>query len=178
MVLVVLGGTIDVKSELGKGSTFIVTLKHKIAGECYYVVEKNENRILDNEILKNKHILLAEDNDLNAEIAATILERADLKVERVMDGVECVNKIMEMPANTYDVILMDIQMPEMDGYKATRAIRSLKDKAKARIPIVAMTANAFEEDKRNALDAGMDGHIAKPIDIEDLFVLLTDIMNK
>ena len=173
-----LGGTIDVKSELGKGSTFIVTLKHKIAGECYYVVEKNENRILDNEILKNKHILLAEDNDLNAEIAATILERAGLKVERVMDGVECVNKIMEMPANTYDVILMDIQMPEMDGYKATRAIRSLKDKAKASIPIVAMTANAFEEDKRNALDAGMDGHIAKPIDIEDLFVLLTDIMNK
>ena len=121
---------------------------------------------------------MAEDNDLNAEIAATILERAGLKVERVMDGVECVNKIMEMPANTYDVILMDIQMPEMDGYKATRAIRSLKDKAKARIPIVAMTANAFEEDKRNALDAGMDGHIAKPIDIEDLFVLLTDIMNK
>lgn len=173
-----LGGTIDVKSELGKGSTFIVTLKHKIAGEYYYVVEKNENRILDNEILKNKHILLAEDNDLNAEIAATILERAGLKVERVMDGVECVNKIMEMPANTYDVILMDIQMPEMDGYKATRAIRSLKDKAKASIPIVAMTANAFEEDKRNALDAGMDGHIAKPIDIEDLFVLLTDIMNK
>ena len=109
-----LGGTIDVKSELGKGSTFIVTLKHKIAGEYYYVVEKNENRILDNEILKNKHILLAEDNDLNAEIAATILERAGLKVERVMDGVECVNKIMEMPANTYDVILMDIQMPEMD----------------------------------------------------------------
>ena len=173
-----LGGTIDVKSELGKGSTFIVTLKHKIAGEYYYVVEKNENRVLDNEILKNKHILLAEDNDLNAEIAATILERAGLKVERVMDGVECVNKIMEMPANTYDVILMDIQMPEMDGYKATRAIRSLKDKAKASIPIVAMTANAFEEDKRNALDAGMDGHIAKPIDIEDLFVLLTDIMNK
>ena len=173
-----LGGTIDVKSELGKGSTFIVTLKHKIAGEYYYVVEKNENHILDNGILKDKHILLAEDNDLNAEIAATILERAGLKVERVMDGVECVNKIMEMPANTYDVILMDIQMPEMDGYKATRAIRSLKDKAKARIPIVAMTANAFEEDKRNALDAGMDGHIAKPIDIEDLFVLLTDIMNK
>lgn len=173
-----LGGTIDVKSELGKGSTFIVTLKHKIAGEYYYVVEKNENRVLDNEILKDKYILLAEDNDLNAEIAATILERAGLKVERVMDGVECVNKIMEMPANTYDVILMDIQMPEMDGYKATRAIRSLKDKAKASIPIVAMTANAFEEDKRNALDAGMDGHIAKPIDIEDLFVLLTDIMNK
>ena len=173
-----LGGTIDVKSELGKGSTFIVTLKHKIAGEYYYVVEKNENHILDNGILKDKHILLAEDNDLNAEIAATILERAGLKVERVMDGVECVNKIMEMPANTYDVILMDIQMPEMDGYKATRVIRSLKDKAKARIPIVAMTANAFEEDKRNALDAGMDGHIAKPIDIEDLFVLLTDIMNK
>ena len=173
-----LGGTIDVKSELGKGSTFIVTLKHKIADACYYVKEKNENSDLDYEGLDGKHILLAEDNDLNAEIAITILERAGLQIDRVENGVECVNKVIENPCGAYDLILMDIQMPKMDGYKATKEIRSLQDKAKASIPIVAMTANAFEEDKKKAFDAGMDGHIAKPINIEDLFVLLTDIINK
>ena len=173
-----LGGTIDVKSELGKGSTFIVTLKHKIAVACYYVKEKNEKSDLDYEGLDGKHILLAEDNDLNAEIAITILERAGLQVDRVENGVECVNRIIGKPAGIYDLILMDIQMPKMDGYKATKEIRSLKDKSKASIPIVAMTANAFEEDKKKAFDVGMDGHIAKPINIEDLFVVLTDIINK
>lgn len=121
---------------------------------------------------------MAEDNDLNAEIAQTILERAGLFVDRVKNGIECVNKVIEKPACTYDVILMDIQMPKMDGYKATCEIRNLQDKAKACIPIVAITANAFEEDKKKAIDAGMDGHIAKPINIEDLFVVLTDILNK
>ena len=173
-----LGGTIDVKSELGKGSTFIVTLKYKIADERYYLSAKDENVPVDNTSLKGKHILLAEDNDLNAEIAITILERAGLKVDRVENGVECVNRIIGKPAGTYDLILMDIQMPKMDGYKATKEIRSLQDNAKACIPIVAMTANAFEEDKKKAFDAGMDGHIAKPINIEDLFVVLTDIINK
>ena len=173
-----LGGTIDVKSELGKGSTFIVTLKYKIADERYYLSAKDENVPVDNTSLKGKHILLAEDNDLNAEIAITILERAGLKVDRVENGVECVNRIIGKPAGTYDLILMDIQMPKMDGYKATKEIRSLQDNAKACIPIVAMTANAFEEDKKKAFDAGMNGHIAKPINIEDLFVVLTDIINK
>jgi signal transduction histidine kinase/CheY-like chemotaxis protein len=173
-----LGGTIDVKSVLGKGSTFIVTLKYKIADEKYYLNEQEENCEVDNKILDGKHILLAEDNDLNAEIALTILERAGLFVERVKNGIECVNKVIENPVGTYDVILMDIQMPKMDGYKATCEIRNLQDKAKACIPIVAITANAFEEDKKKAMDAGMDGHIAKPINIEDLFVVLTDIMNK
>ena len=173
-----LGGTIDVKSELGKGSTFIVTLKYKIADKRYYLSAKDENVTVDNTSLKGKHILLAEDNDLNAEIAITILERAGLKVDRVENGVECVNRIIGKPAGTYDLILMDIQMPKMDGYKATKEIRSLQDNAKASIPIVAMTANAFEEDKKKAFDAGMDGHIAKPINIEDLFVVLTDIINK
>ena len=173
-----LGGTIDVKSELGKGSTFIVTLKYKIADACYYAKDKNENSELDYKILEDKHILLAEDNDLNAEIAITILERAGLKVDRVENGIECVNRIIERPQGTYDLILMDIQMPKMDGYKATKEIRSLQDNAKASIPIVAMTANAFEEDKKKAFDAGMDGHIAKPINIEDLFVVLADILNK
>ena len=173
-----LGGTIDVKSELGKGSTFIVVLKYKIADEKYYMNMQDENLVVDNTILKGKHILLAEDNDLNAEIAITILERAGLQVERVENGFECVNKVMENPCGTYDLILMDIQMPKMDGYKATEEIRNLQDKEKACIPIVAMTANAFEEDKKKAFDAGMDGHIAKPINIEELFVVLTDILNK
>ena len=173
-----LGGTIDVKSVLGKGSTFIVTLKYKIADEKYYLNKQEENYEVDNKILDGKHILLAEDNDLNAEIAQTILERAGLFVDRVKNGIECVNKVIENPVGTYDVILMDIQMPKMDGYKATCEIRNLQDKAKACIPIVAITANAFEEDKKKAIDAGMDGHIAKPINIEDLFIVLTDIINK
>ena len=173
-----LGGTIDVKSVLGKGSTFIVTLKYKIADEKYYLNKQEENCEVDNKILDGKHILLAEDNDLNAEIALTILERAGLVVDRVKNGIECVNKVIENPVGTYDVILMDIQMPKMDGYKATCEIRNLQDKAKACIPIVAITANAFEEDKKKAIDSGMDGHIAKPINIEDLFVVLTDIVNK
>lgn len=173
-----LGGTIDVKSVLGKGSTFIVTLKYKMADEKYYLDKQEENCEDDNTIFNGKHILLAEDNDLNAEIAQTILERAGLFVDRVKNGIECVNKVIENPVGTYDVILMDIQMPKMDGYKATCEIRNLQDKAKACIPIVAITANAFEEDKKKAIDAGMDGHIAKPINIEDLFVVLTDILNK
>ena len=173
-----LGGTIDVKSVLGKGSTFIVTLKYKIADEKYYLNKQEENCEVDNAIFNGKHILLAEDNDLNAEIAQTILERAGLFVDRVKNGIECVNKVIENPVGTYDAILMDIQMPKMDGYKATCEIRNLQDKAKACIPIVAITANAFEEDKKKAIDAGMDGHIAKPINIEDLFVVLTDILNK
>ena len=173
-----LGGTIDVKSVLGKGSTFIVTLKYKIADENYYLNKQEENFEVDNKTLVGKHILLAEDNDLNAEIAITILERAGLQVDRVENGVECVNRIIGSPTNTYDLILMDIQMPKMDGYKATKEIRNLQDQDKASIAIVAMTANAFEEDKKKAFDAGMDGHIAKPINIEDLFVVLTDILNK
>ena len=173
-----LGGTIDVKSVVGKGSTFIVTLKYKMADEKYYLDKQEENCEVDNAIFNGKHILLAEDNDLNAEIAQTILERAGLFVDRVKNGIECVNKVIENPVGTYDVILMDIQMPKMDGYKATCEIRNLQDKAKACIPIVAITANAFEEDKKKAIDAGMDGHIAKPINIEDLFVVLTDIVNK
>ena len=173
-----LGGTIDVKSVLGKGSTFVVTLKYKLADEKYYLDKQEENSEVDNAIFNGKHILLAEDNDLNAEIAQTILESAGLFVDRVKNGIECVNKVIENPVGTYDVILMDIQMPKMDGYKATCEIRNLQDKAKACIPIVAITANAFEEDKKKAIDVGMDGHIAKPINIEDLFVVLTDIFNK
>ena len=173
-----LGGTIDVESELGKGSTFTVTLKHKIADESYYEKKYAENPVTGSEILEGRKILLAEDNDLNAEIAEAILERAGLNIERVEDGIQCVNRITEMPAGTYDMILMDIQMPNMNGYKATQVIRHLSDKDKACIPIIAMTANAFEEDKRDAIAAGMNGHIAKPIQVEKLLSILTEIVRK
>ena len=111
---------------------------------------------------------MAEDNDLNAEIAEAILESAGLKIERVEDGIQCVNKIEKMPAGTYDMILMDIQMPKMNGYKATQAIRRLPDKDKACIPIIAMTANAFAEDKRKTMEAGMDAHLSKPLNVQEL----------
>ena len=173
-----LGGTIDVKSELGKGSTFTVTLKHRIADEGYYTEKHVEELETSSEILEGRNILLAEDNDLNAEIAEAILGHAGLKTERVEDGIQCVNRIIEMPVGTYDMILMDIQMPQMDGYKATQAIRNLPDEDKASIPIVAMTANAFEEDKRDAIEAGMNGHVAKPIQVDKLLSTLKTILTE
>ena len=173
-----LGGIINVESELGKGSTFTVTLKHRIADESYYVKKYMEEPGTGSEILEGRNILLAEDNDLNAEIAEAILESAGLKIERVEDGIQCVNRIEKMPADTYDMILMDIQMPKMDGYKATQAIRNLSDKDKASIPIIAMTANAFEEDKRDAIAAGMNGHIAKPIQVDKLLSILSEVIRK
>lgn len=173
-----LGGTIQVESELGKGSTFTVTLKHKIADESYYEKKQIENPETCTEILEGRNILIAEDNNLNAEIAEAILKRAGLKTERVVNGIQCVNMITKMPAGTYDMILMDIQMPEMDGYEAARAIRHLPDREKACIPIIAMTANAFEEDKKDAMAAGMNGHMAKPIQVERLLSMLAEMMYK
>ena len=173
-----LGGTINVESEPGKGSIFTVTLKHRIADEGYYKKMHVETPGTGSEILAGKNILLAEDNDLNAEIAVAILERFGLKAERVEDGIQCVNRIKKMPAGTYDMILMDIQMPQMDGYQATQEIRHLPDQDKACIPIVAMTANVFEEDKREAAAAGMNGHIAKPIQADDLLPTLVEIIGQ
>ena len=163
-----LGGTIDVESELGKGSTFTVTLKHRIADERYYVKKHIEEPGTGNEILEGRNILLAEDNDLNAEIAEAILERAGLRIERVENGIQCVNRILKMPAGTYDMIFMDIQMPEMDGYKATQSLRNLPDKDNACIPIIAMTANAFAEDKKKTMEAGMNAHLSKPLNVPEL----------
>ena len=174
-----MGGSLEVESELGKGTVFTFTLMHKIADRKYYSqrIEKVKTSSM-RESLSGKHVLLAEDNDLNAEIAVTILEEAGLVIERVEDGIQCVNRIEQMSPGTYDLILMDIQMPNMDGYKATRCIRRLDDKKKAEIPIIAMTANAFAEDRKKAFDAGMNGHIAKPIDIEKLGAVILSVLNK
>ena len=118
------------------------------------------------------------DNELNAEIAIAILEETGIMIDRVEDGVQCVDRIEQMPAETYDLILMDIQMPKMDGYKATQEIRHLLDRNKACIPIIAMTANAFEEDKRDAIAAGMNGHIAKPIQVDKLLSILSEVIRQ
>ena len=174
-----MGGSIEVESELGKGTVFTVTLMHKMADKKYYS-QKIETVIASDmgENLRGKHILLAEDNELNAEIAIAILEETGLIIDRVEDGIQCVNRIDQMPAGTYDMILMDIQMPNMDGYKATKCIRHLQDIKKAEIPIIAMTANAFEEDRKKAFDADMNEHIAKPIDIEKLRAVILSVLNK
>ena len=160
-------GTIEAESKLGEGSKFIVIMEYRIADRGYY--EQDTDPFPDTEkteMLSGKHVLLAEDNDLNAEIAEFILEDMGLVVDRVEDGIQCVARMEQKPAGTYDLILMDIQMPNMDGYKATQAIRRLADKKKAGIPIIAMTANAFEEDRKKAFEKGMSGHIAKPVDAE------------
>ena len=151
---------------------------HKIAVKKYYSRKTEIAEAFDmEENLRGKHVLLAEDNNLNAEIVVTVLEETGLVIERVEDGIQCVNRIEQMPSGTYDLILMDIQMPNMDGYKATKCIRHLDDKKKAEIPIIAMTANAFAEDKKRAFDAGMNEHIAKPIDIEQLGAVILSVLN-
>lgn len=173
------GGTIEVESELGKGSRFIVTFEHPIADEALYKQEEQKDTSAQGaELIKGKRILLAEDNDLNAEIALFILRNMGLEVERVEDGAQCVSTLEQQPAGTYDLIFMDVQMPKMDGYTATQNIRALDDKEKAAIPIVAMTANAFAEDRERALAAGMNGHIAKPIDVKKLEQVLVKLLGE
>ena len=162
-----MGGTIKAESKLGEGSKFTVIMEYRIADKVYY--EQDTDPLPDTketDRISGKHVLLAEDNDLNAEIAEFILEDMGLMVDRVEDGVQCVARMEQKTAGTYDLILMDIQMPNMDGYKATQAIRRLADKKKAGIPIIAMTANAFEEDRKKAFEKGLNGHIAKPVDAE------------
>lgn len=162
-----MGGTIQVESRPGEGTQMTIEVSFPIADEKQIREHQGQkkHRVMQN--WKNKRILLAEDNDLNAEIVTTLLQENEFIVERVADGEPCVNMVKRMPCDYYRVILMDIQMPHMDGYQATQAIRKL-DGARSQIPIIALTANAFEEDRQKAFACGMNAHVVKPIDMEQL----------
>ena len=167
-----MGGRITVKSEQGKGSEFTISLRFPIGeaktGQTPPAAKASASA--------GKKLLVVEDNELNLEIASTLLKEAGFAVDTAENGKIAVEKVEAASADRYDLILMDIQMPEMDGYEATRRIRALPDTKKAALPIVAMTANAFEDDRKNALRAGMNGHIAKPLDIQKLFQVLSELL--
>lgn len=184
-----MGGTIQVESEVGKGTEFTVAFECKIAGAAVKQepapepgdLIKSENQKPQTESkrsYKGKKALLVEDNELNREIATAILEEIGLDVDIAEDGTDAVNMMSSAEGRKYDLIFMDIQMPKMDGYTATREIRTLDDLKCANIPIIAMTANAFEEDRKKAIKAGMNGHIAKPISADAILENLDQIFGR
>lgn len=174
-IIDMMGGKISFESEVGKGTEFTVELTLKTGEEN----TKSYTEDSDDEVqLAGKKILLVEDNELNQEVARTILEESGLDVEIANDGLEAVEKIIAAEDDRYDIVLLDIQMPQMDGYEATKRIRAMKESIKSKIPIIAMTANAFDDDKKRALMAGMDGHVAKPIDVSELMKALSAVLNR
>ena len=170
-------GTIQVESELGKGTRTTIELPFPIATEEQIASLHHQPAEAEKTAFKSRRILLAEDNDLNAEIVITLLEEHGFQVERAEDGQICINMLETKPADHYDLILMDIQMPNKNGYEASRIIREMTG-PKSRIPIIAMTANAFDEDKKKAMGAGMNAHIAKPFDIQVLLDTMEQLISK
>lgn len=169
-----MGGTVEAESEAGKGTKLIVTIPHRIASEADLCGGKTEEKAFAD--FSGKRILIAEDNDLNAEIATELLTEMGFEVERARDGDICVSMMEQAEAGYYDLIFMDVQMPNMNGYQAARAIRKMDDPSKAGILIVAMTANAFEEDKKNAYASGMNAHLAKPVDLQKMKETLAEFL--
>lgn len=171
-----MGGEISVESEVGKGTTFTVSLSFKLADPAD--VEKDvKQESVPSGSFKGLKVLLVEDNELNAEIAESILKEAGFVVDTVNDGAVAVERIRTAELGQYDVILMDVQMPVMDGYEATRQIRAMHRSGISSLPIIAVTANAFEEDRMLALQAGMDGHVSKPIEISKLMDMLKTVLH-
>lgn len=172
-----MGGKLDVRSEEGVGSEFFFTICFPIA-EKTEKEEKSEAEETKQVHFKGKRLLVVEDNEINAEIAQTVLEMAGIQSELAGDGQQAVDKFAGNPIGYYDAILMDIRMPIMDGLEATKCIRTLGKEDSRTIPIVAMSANAFDEDMKKSIESGMNGHLSKPIDIEKLYNVLQDIMEK
>ena len=172
-IAVLIGGDLTCTSKIGKGTEFIFTFKARIAKSGKELIKKAENRAL---VLKDKRILVAEDNELNREIATEILRAEGCIIEEAENGMVAVEKLVNSKAGYYDLILMDIQMPIMNGYEAVSRIRTIENKELANIPIIAMTANAFEEDKKKALEVGMNAHVSKPIDIDKLLGSMMELL--
>ncbi len=173
-LLDLMNGEIDVESKKNVGTSITVRIPHRLGDESE--LEEQPNATYNPEAFRGKRILLAEDNDFNAEIAEEILGSAGFVVERAENGAECVQMLTAMEPGYYDLILMDVQMPKMNGYDATRIIRGLTDRRLSQIPILAMTANAFEEDRQEAFRSGMNGHLAKPVAVSELLRELSNLL--
>ena len=169
-----MGGTIHIDSKQGRGTKISITVLHRIVDGDEEIAETEED--IDMSKLRDKRILLAEDNDLNAEIAIELLHDEGFEVERACDGTECISMLKEKPSNYYDVVFMDIQMPKLGGYESSKIIREFEDTKKAHIPIIAITANAFDEDRHKAFVSGMNAHIAKPFEITDVYKTLYNVL--
>ena len=179
LLLTLMHGTISVKSTQGKGTSFTVELTLQLAceGATAAAQEAKTQHVDPSHRLRHSRILLVDDNDLNREIAITLLEDEGFTVEYAVNGCEAVEKIMDAPSGHYQLVLMDVLMPVMNGYEATKAIRRLNDPTRAQVPILAMTADAFEEDRQKALRSGMNGHLTKPVEIDKLFEALDELLS-